>query len=68
MTNAIADQHQIPMVIPFLGCLTGGALYDFFIYAGESPMNKPYLGLNRFLHPKKGVWSNTYNKALDSNV
>ncbi|KAG7284288.1 hypothetical protein NEMBOFW57_010657 [Staphylotrichum longicolle] len=58
----------IPMVIPFLGCLSGGALYDFFIYTGESPMNKPYLGLNRFLHPKKSVWSNTHNKAVDSNV
>jgi len=44
-------------------------MYDFFIYTGpESPMNKPYLGFNRFLHPKKSVWSNTYNKALDSNV
>lgn len=56
------------MVAPFLGTLTGGALYDFFIYTGESPMNKPYLGLDRFLHPKRSVWSNTEKKALDSSV
>ena len=36
------------MVAPFFGTLTGGALYDFFIYTGESPINTPYLGFNRF--------------------
>ena len=56
------------MVAPFFGTLTGGALYDFFIYTGESPINTPYLGFNRFLHPKRSVWSNTYDKALDSKV
>lgn len=42
---------QIPMVAPFLGCLFGGFLYDVFIYTGESPVNTPYLGLKKLVHP-----------------
>lgn len=56
------------MVIPFLGCLAGGGLYDLFIYTGDSPINKPWLGFNRLLQPRRSVWSNTHNKALDSRV
>ncbi|KAF4503987.1 hypothetical protein G6O67_008611 [Ophiocordyceps sinensis] len=54
----------IPMVAPFFGCLAGGALYDTFIYTGESPMNTPYLGLTRLFKPKRSVWSNTRNHGL----
>ncbi|ERT00919.1 uncharacterized protein SPSK_07723 [Sporothrix schenckii 1099-18] len=43
----------IPMVMPFLGCLFGGFLYDTFIYTGPSPMNTPWLGLKRLVHPRK---------------
>jgi aquaglyceroporin related protein len=35
----------IPMVAPFLGALTGGGLYDLFLFSGESPANSPWLGL-----------------------
>ncbi|KHN96572.1 aquaglyceroporin [Metarhizium album ARSEF 1941] len=58
----------IPMVAPFLGCLTGGGLYDLFIYTGESPINSRYLGFNRLLKPRRSVWSNTYNKSPESRV
>ena len=40
----------VPMVIPFIGCMFGGFLYDFFIYTGpESPLNSPRLGLDRYI-------------------
>ncbi|KAG5976405.1 hypothetical protein E4U58_004353 [Claviceps cyperi] len=58
----------IPMVAPFLGCLTGGGLYDLFIYTGETPINTPYLGLNRLLKPYPRVWSNSRGKAIESQV
>lgn len=43
------------MVVPFLGCIFGGFLYDAFIYTGQSPVNSPYLGLGHFLHPRKEI-------------
>ncbi|KAJ9132237.1 hypothetical protein NKR23_g11347 [Pleurostoma richardsiae] len=49
----------VPMVAPFCGCVFGGFLYDVFLYTGESPINTPWFGLKRFLHPTKAVWSNT---------
>ncbi|CRK27666.1 hypothetical protein BN1708_014900, partial [Verticillium longisporum] len=57
----------IPMVAPFFGCAFGGFLYDVFIYTGESPINTPYMGLQRFFKPKRSVWSNTY-KSFESQV
>lgn len=56
------------MVIPFLGCLFGGFLYDVFIYTGESPINTPWFGLTRLAKPKRSVWSNTYQARLTSKV
>ncbi|KAB5583215.1 aquaglyceroporin [Coniochaeta sp. 2T2.1] len=51
----------IPMVSPFLGALTGGFLYDVFLYTGnDSPVNTPYLGFARLFQWKRSVWSNTY--------
>ncbi|KIX03909.1 uncharacterized protein Z518_07462 [Rhinocladiella mackenziei CBS 650.93] len=50
----------VPMVAPFCGCTFGGWLYDMFLFTGESPINTPYMGLQRFLQPKRSVWSNTY--------
>ncbi|KAG5986829.1 hypothetical protein E4U54_005249 [Claviceps lovelessii] len=58
----------IPMVAPFLGCLTGGGLYDLLIYTGDSPINTPYLGFNRLLTFRRSAWSNTRGKAVDSRV
>jgi aquaglyceroporin related protein len=50
---------QIPMVAPFFGTMFGGFLYDTFLYTGESPINTPWFGLKRFLHPTRQVWSNS---------
>ncbi|GJN69808.1 hypothetical protein PLICBS_003860 [Purpureocillium lilacinum] len=58
----------IPVVAPFCGALSGGVLYDLFIYSDESPINTSWLGLDRLVRPKKSVWSNTYNKAVESSV
>lgn len=41
--------RQVPIVIPFLACFTGGLFYDFFIYTGESPINADGWGLS-------GLW------------
>ncbi|KAF3388730.1 putative membrane protein [Penicillium rolfsii] len=44
----------IPMVAPFLGCIFGGWLYDVFLYTGlDSPVNTPWLGIKRLLHPRR---------------
>lgn len=45
----------IPMVAPFVGCLTGGILYDVFIYTGESPINTPWFGLAKLVNPKRTI-------------
>jgi aquaglyceroporin related protein len=45
----------IPMVAPFVGCLTGGILYDMFIYTGESPINTPWFGLAKLVNPKRTI-------------
>lgn len=53
---------QIPIVAPFLGCTFGGWLYDMFLYTGtDSPVNTPYMGLQRLLWPlsRKPVHSHT---------
>ncbi|OAL25852.1 hypothetical protein AYO20_10314 [Fonsecaea nubica] len=58
----------VPMVAPFCGCAFGGWLYDMFLFTGESPINTPYMGLKRFLQPKRSVWSNTYTPNTESQV
>ncbi|KAK5153545.1 hypothetical protein LTR04_006183 [Oleoguttula sp. CCFEE 6159] len=45
----------IPMFAPFCGCAFGGFLYDLFIYTGPSPVNTPWLGLQRIAHPQKTI-------------
>ena len=47
------------MVAPFFGCTFGGWLYDTFLFTGESPINTPWMGLKRLLHPTRAEWSNT---------
>lgn len=56
------------MVAPFFGCVFGGFLYDVFIYTGESPINTSWMGFRRLFHPRRSVWSNTYQQSLDSKV
>jgi aquaglyceroporin related protein, other eukaryote len=51
----------VPMVAPFFGCAFGGWLYDMFLFTGASPINTPYLGLQRLVQPRREVWSNTYS-------
>jgi len=45
----------IPMVAPFCGCFFGALLYDLMIYTGPSPVNTPWFGLKRYLHPKRTI-------------
>ncbi|KAG8629131.1 hypothetical protein KVT40_002996 [Elsinoe batatas] len=45
----------IPMVAPFLGCTTGGVLYDIFIYTGVSPINERWFGFYQFFHPGEAI-------------
>lgn len=45
----------IPMVAPFCGCVFGGLLYDTFIFTGPSPINSPWLGLHKVVHPKRTI-------------
>jgi len=47
------------MVAPFFGCTFGGWLYDMFLFTGDSPINTPWMGLKRLLHPTRAEWSNT---------
>ncbi|KAL6863537.1 MIP family channel protein [Trichoderma novae-zelandiae] len=58
----------IPMVAPFLGCAFGGFLYDVFIFTGPSPINTPMLGLQRLMRPRRSVWSNTHQSAIETKV
>ncbi|PFH55551.1 hypothetical protein XA68_18072 [Ophiocordyceps unilateralis] len=57
----------IPMVAPFLGTLTGGALYDLFIYTGESPINSPWLGLDRIFRPRPSDPEDSRPKSLEQS-
>lgn len=41
------------MICPFIGCTFGGFLYDALIYTGESPLNKPWWGFKRYMHPSR---------------
>ncbi|SMQ50022.1 unnamed protein product [Zymoseptoria tritici ST99CH_3D7] len=45
----------IPTTAPFLGCLTGGIIYDACIYTGPSPINTPWFGLKKLFNPKRAV-------------
>ncbi|KAH7019613.1 aquaporin-like protein [Ilyonectria destructans] len=49
----------VPVIAPFMGCVFGGFLYDAFIYTGESPINAPFLGLDRALGLNRLMGLNT---------
>ncbi|KHN96069.1 aquaglyceroporin [Metarhizium album ARSEF 1941] len=69
--SANGNYFWIPMVAPFFGCLTGGFLYDLFIYTGESPINSPYFGFRRFLRPHCDCFTCVaarYGKSPESQV
>ena len=42
--TAGGDYSFVPCVAPFVGALIGGAIYDFFIFTGDSPMNREQFG------------------------
>ncbi|KAK3938562.1 aquaporin-like protein [Diplogelasinospora grovesii] len=62
--NAGPYYFWVPMVAPFFGCLFGGFLYDVFLYTGESPINKPFMGVTR---PKE-AWRNAAQKEKVSKA
>lgn len=43
------------MVAPFCGCFFGALIYDIMVYTGPSPVNTPWFGLKRILHPGETV-------------
>ncbi|KAF1981917.1 aquaporin [Aulographum hederae CBS 113979] len=43
----------IPIVAPFLGCLSGAWLHDMFLFDGESPINTPWVGLRRLVQRER---------------
>lgn len=48
----------VPIVASFCGCFVGGLLYDLTIYTGpESPINQPWMGLPKLLHPFNNLWA-----------
>jgi aquaglyceroporin related protein len=48
--TAYSHYFWVPVVIPIIGCLTGGFFYDLFIYQGlDSPLNQKDLGINERL-------------------
>jgi len=57
------------MVAPFVGCMLGAFIYDLLIYTGaDSPINEPWLGLQRLTRPRRDVWSNTHRSAAGSSA
>lgn len=58
----------IPIVGPFLGTLAGGTLYDVFIFTGDSPINKPWWGLDRLLGSRRRQWPDEHDRPADSRV
>ena len=52
------------MVAPFFGRVFGGWLYDFFLFTGDSPINTPWMGLERLVRPTRAKWSNTADVAV----
>jgi aquaglyceroporin related protein len=45
MMSAYDWYFWVPMIIPVIGCLLGGFIYDFFVYQGlDSPLNQPKFG------------------------
>lgn len=52
ITHANKLVFKVPMVAPFMGCTFGGWIYDVFLYTGlDSPINTPWMGLNRMFVP-----------------
>ncbi|KAI0460857.1 hypothetical protein LJB42_001504 [Komagataella kurtzmanii] len=51
--TAYHNYAWVPAVIPFIGCILGGFLYDLFVFTGSvSPLNKPYFGFGKFFNKK----------------
>jgi len=41
----------MPLILPFVGAIFGGFLYDLLVFTGPSPINTPYLGLRKVFRP-----------------
>ncbi|CDR42089.1 CYFA0S08e03488g1_1 [Cyberlindnera fabianii] len=55
MFTAYHHYFWVPMIIPVIGCLLGGFIYDFFIYQGlDSPLNQPDLGYKKTIEEVRG--------------
>ncbi|ODQ65821.1 aquaporin [Nadsonia fulvescens var. elongata DSM 6958] len=58
----------VPMIAPFIGAVFGAFLYDFLVYTGEdSPINWPYMGLDRLLEPGK-IFSSAPRGSADNSM
>lgn len=44
------------MIVPFIGCVLGGFLYDLLLFTGQSPINTPYMGLYRLIPGKRAKY------------
>lgn len=59
------------MVAPFFGTTFGGFLHDVFLYQGSTPINTPWMGLQRIRTPSLSNWSwsnKGRSKSFASNV
>jgi len=43
-------QKQMPLILPFIGAIFGGFLYDLFVFTGPSPINARGLGFYKLFH------------------
>lgn len=71
MLTCLANNNQIPMVAPFFGTTFGGFLHDVFLYQGSTPINTPWMGLQRIRTPSFNNWSwsnKGRSKSFTSNV
>ncbi|KAK5109079.1 hypothetical protein LTR62_007535 [Meristemomyces frigidus] len=41
----------IPVIVPLIGACFGAFCYDVLIFTGSSPVNTPYMGLNKLVSP-----------------
>lgn len=58
----------IPIVCPVIGCTFGGFLYDLLVFTGaESPVNMPYMGLNRITEIPDKLRHRQRRPSLDVN-
>lgn len=55
----------MPLILPFVGAIFGGFLYDLLVFTGPSPINTPYLGLRKVFRPDLEHQDRAIKKAED---